>query len=128
MKYKKYNYIIVLILTLVIGINTTYAASSVSCNELFGSKSDPESIRYLINEILQYPKIIVPILVILFGSLDFAKAVISGKEDGMKKAQSTFIKRVIIGVAFFFIPVIVDLLMGFADIVWSGLGYTSCDI
>ena len=39
MKYKKYNYIIVFILMLVIGINTAYAASGVSCNELFGSKS-----------------------------------------------------------------------------------------
>lgn len=100
----------------------------VDCNELFGSKEDPDSIRYLINEILQYPRIIVPILVIIFGILDFAKAVIAGKEDDMKKAQKTFIKRLVIGVAFFFIPVFVDIIMGLADIVWEGLGYTSCDI
>lgn len=100
----------------------------MDCNELFGSKEDPNSIRYLINEILQYPRIIVPILVIIFGILDFAKAVIAGKEDDMKKAQKTFIKRLIIGVAFFFIPVFVDIIMGLADIVWEGLGYTSCDI
>lgn len=101
---------------------------SVGCNDLFGSKSDPNSIRYLVNEILEYPRIIVPILVILLGTIDFAKAVISSKEDGMKKAQSTFIKRVIIGVVIFFVPMIVDILMGFADIVWAGLGYSSCDI
>lgn len=101
---------------------------NVDCNELFGSKDDPNSIRYMINEILQYPKIIVPILVICFGTLDFAKAVIAGKEDDMKKAQKTFIKRIVIGVAFFFIPVIVDIIMGLADIVWEGLGYTSCNI
>lgn len=102
--------------------------SKVSCVELFGEKSDPNSIKYLINEILQYPKIIVPMLVIVFGTVDFAKAVIAGKEDEMKKAQKTFIKRVIIGVAFFFIPVFVDILMSLADIVWEGLGYTACDI
>ena len=95
----------------------------VDCNELF-----TEDIKDLLNEILQYPRIIVPILVIVFGILDFAKAVIAGKEDDMKKAQKTFIKRLVIGVAFFFIPIFVDIIMGLADIVWEGLGYTSCDI
>ena len=103
-------------------------SGNIDCSELFGSKDDPNSIRYMINEILQYPKIIVPILVICFGILDFAKAVIASKEDEMKKAQATFIKRIVIGVAFFFIPVIVDIIMGLADIVWEGLGYTSCNI
>lgn len=102
--------------------------SEVKCGDLFGDPNDKDSIRYLINEILQYPKIIVPILVIILGTLDFAKAVIAGKEDDMKKAQKTFIKRLIIGVVFFFVPVFVDLLMGLADIVWEGLGYTSCSI
>lgn len=100
----------------------------VDCNAIFGSKDDPNSIRYLIDKILQYPRIIVPILVIIFGILDFAKAVIAGKEDDMKKAQKTFIKRLVIGVAFFFIPIFVDIIMDLADIVWEGLGYTSCDI
>lgn len=100
----------------------------VDCNELFGSKDDPNSIRYLIDEILQYPRIIVPILVIALGIIDLAKAVIASKEDEMKKAQKTFVKRVIIGVAFFFIPLFVDIIMDLADIVWEGLGYTTCDL
>lgn len=109
-------------------VNGTGEDVSVDCNEIFGSKNDPDSISYLVNEILQYPRIIVPILIILLGILDFAKAVVAGKEDEMKKAQSTFVKRVIAGVIFFFIPVIVDIVMQLADIVWEGLGYTSCDI
>lgn len=96
------------------------------CNELFGDKNDPESIRYLIDQILEYPKIIVPVLVIIFGIIDFSKAVIAGKEEEMKKAQRTFIKRVVIGVAFFFIPLFIDIIMDLADIVWEGLGYTTC--
>ena len=101
---------------------------SVDCNELFGDKSNPDSLSYLINEILMYPKIIVPILLILLGTLDFAKAVISSKEDQMKKAQSTFIKRVIAAVAVFFIPALVDLIMQLADIVWEGTGFYSCGL
>ena len=100
----------------------------VTCDELFGSKNDPNSIKYMINEILQYPRIIVPILVIIFGIIDFGKAVIASKEDEMKKAQSTFIRRVIIGVAIFFVPALVNIIMSLADIVWEGLGYTTCGL
>lgn len=45
----------------------------------------------------------VPILLIVFGTLDLAKAVIAGKEDEMKKAQSTLIRRVIYAVAVFLV-------------------------
>ena len=40
-------------------------------------------------------------------------------QDTMKKAQLDFAKRVFIGVAVFFVPVLVDLVMDFADILWA---------
>ena len=95
--------------------------------EIFGSKSDPDSLSYLINEILMYPKYIVPALVIGLGTLDFAKAIIASKEDEMKKAQATFIKRVIIGISIFFVPLIINIIMYLADIVWNG-AFTTCGI
>lgn len=101
---------------------------NVDCETIFGSKDDPNSLRYLIDEILMYPKILVPIILILLGMLDFGKAVIASKEDQMKKAQETFVKRIIAAVAIFFIPVLVDLLMELADIVWAGTGYSSCGL
>lgn len=100
---------------------------NVDCNEIFGSKSDPDSIAYLVNKILEYPRYIVPALVILLGTLDLFKAVIAGKEDEMKKAQRTLIKRVIIGVLVFLVPVLINVIMWLADIVWSG-GYTHCNL
>ena len=100
----------------------------LTCDELFGNKNDPDSLAYLINQVLMYVRIIVPILIILLGSLDFARAAISSKEDEMKKAQKTFVRRLIAGVAVFFAPVIVNLIMQLADIVWEGLGYTSCNL
>lgn len=93
---------------------------------IFGDKNDPESLRYMINQVLIYVRIIVPILIILLGTLDFAKAVFAGKEDNMKKAQSTFIRRLIAGVAIFFIPILVDIIMELADYVWAG-EYIHCD-
>ena len=102
--------------------------AETDCDSLFGDKEDEDSIAYLIDSILDYVRIIVPILIILLGSLDFAKAVVAGKEDEMRKAQSTFIKRLIIGVCVFFVPILVDIVMYLADIVWEGLGYSSCNI
>ena len=45
----------------------------------------------------------------------------------MKKAQNTFIKRLIIGIAVFFVPVFVDIIMDLADIVWTGT-FVECNI
>ena len=61
--------------------------------------------------ILDIIKIAVPILLIIMGSIDFAKAIIAGKDDEIKKSQSTFIKRVIAAVIVFFVPTIVGLLL-----------------
>lgn len=93
---------------------------------LFGSKNNPESIRYLVNQVLGYIRVIVPILIILFGTIDFAKAVLAGKQDNMKKAQTDFIKRLIAGVVVFLVPTIVDIIMELADIVWAG-EYIHCE-
>ena len=110
------------------GSNVSGDKASINCNELFGSKNDPESLRYLINEILMYIRIIGPLLLLVLGVLDFAKAIIASKEDQMKKAQATFIKRVIAAIGIFFVPLLVDIIMGLADIVWKGTGYYSCGL
>ena len=143
MKYKKY--IILLLLVVAFGCNMVYASTNFEiaaitdnggseddkyedpCVGLFGDRNDPDSLNYLINEILQYPKIIVPILVIGLGTLDLVKAVIAGKEDDMRKAQKTFVKRLLIGVAFFLLPVLINIIMWLANVVWNG-AYTTCGL
>ena len=95
----------------------------MSCGELF----DQEIID-LINEILQYPRLIVPGIILVLGTLDLFKAVIAGKEDEMKKAQKTFIKRLIIGVCVFMVPVFINAIMWLANLAWQGLGYTTCSL
>ena len=54
----------------------------------------------------------IPILLIIFGMIDLGKAVIASKEDEMKKAQQTLIKRAIYAVAVFLVVTIVSLVMG----------------
>ena len=54
----------------------------------------------------------IPIILILFGLIDLGKAVMAGKEDEMKKAQGTLIKRVIYAICVFFVVMIVGFVMG----------------
>ena len=56
-------------------------------------------------------KIGIPILLIGLGTLDFSKAIFSGKEDDMKKNQEKFIKRIIISVCIFLGLIIVGFVV-----------------
>ena len=123
MKFKKYSYLLVFILMLVVGTNEVYG---LTCGDLFGSGEG--SLRELINDIIVIPKYVVPVIIIVLGMIDLAKATLASKEDEMKKAQITFVKRVFIGVAVFLVPTVVNLIMSLADIVWGHLGYSGCDL
>lgn len=57
-------------------------------------------------------KVIIPILLVAFGMIDLAKAVMANDEKVMKEAQGKFIKRIIYAVIIFFIVAIVQLIFG----------------
>ena len=77
-----------------------------NCEQLIG-----ESAQKLINTFMKWIRIIVPILLIVFGIIDFATAVFSSKEDDMKKRRETFIKRIVAAVLVFLAPILVNLLL-----------------
>ena len=72
----------------------------------------------LINTIFTIFYIIGPILLIVFGSLDYAKATVSGDEKSLKKAHKTFFKRMLATVLLFISPIIVNFIINL-----SGSGY-----
>lgn len=55
---------------------------------------------------------IVPIILIVLGTIDLVKAVVAGKEDDIKKNQKALFKRILAGVIVFLVPMIVTILMG----------------
>ncbi|MCM1371133.1 MAG: hypothetical protein NC181_04535 [Clostridium sp.] len=57
-------------------------------------------------------QVAVPLILIIMGMLDFVKATTTSKEDQIKKAQSTFIRRLIMGVVVFLVIVIVKIVVG----------------
>lgn len=89
----------------------------LSCQEVLG-----DAIEY-VDWGMTLIRIAAPILLIIFGSVDFAKAVISSDQDVLKKSTSSFIKRAIAAIAIFFVPLIVQLLINA-----SGLGSKIPDI
>lgn len=88
-----------------------------NCEELLGR----EIIDFL-NEVFNVFKIVVPIIIVGFGILDFSKAIFSGDEGEMKKAQGKFVKRLIYGIIFFFIPMIVMLIIELLNKGWGTCG------
>ncbi|MDD3453406.1 MAG: hypothetical protein PHN42_03970 [Bacilli bacterium] len=57
-------------------------------------------------------KIVIPIMLIIFGMLDLAKAVMTNDEKEMKGAQTKLMKRAIYAVLVFLVIAIVQLLFG----------------
>lgn len=74
-----------------------------------------KSIWILVGKILAIFKIVIPILVIIFGMIDLGKAVVASKDDEIKKAAKALMMRCIAGVVIFFIPAIVGFVFTLAD-------------
>ncbi len=55
-------------------------------------------------------KIVVPILLIIFGMIDLGKAVIGSKDDEIKKATKQLLMRAIAAIVIFLIPSLVSVL------------------
>lgn len=73
--------------------------------------------------ILRWIKYILPVIVIVFGILDFMKAMGADKEDEMKKAQQRFIRRLIAAALVFIVPLILEFILD-----KMGFGYDSCGL
>lgn len=55
----------------------------------------------------------IPCLVFALCLVDIVKAVTAQDEQIMKKAQMTCIKRIIIGVVIFFVPILLNIILGY---------------
>ena len=91
----------------IIEASNTY--SKVQCGDNVIPYAAPQIVK-IIFTILQ---IATPIIIILFGMIDFLKAVIAQKEDEIKKGQQTFIKRLILGALVFLVFFFVEIIIGF---------------
>lgn len=77
--------------------------------------SDTANLWQFVGYILLVFKIVIPIILIIFGMIDLGKAVTSSKDDEIKKATQALAKRAIAAVVIFFIPTIVGAIFGIVD-------------
>ena len=61
----------------------------------------------IIGWVLWVFKIVIPIVIIVFGMIDLGKAVVASKDDEIKKSVKSLVMRAIAGIVIFFIPTLV---------------------
>jgi len=84
----------------------TLATVNTACDQI------PDAVFNIVSLIIMAIQVVVPILLIIWGMVDFAKAVIGGDEDKIKAGQKVFIKRLIAAVLVFLVVTVVKLLVG----------------
>lgn len=92
--------------------NLFYILSNVSCgNGANGPLVIDATLPSAISTIVNIMKVAIPVLVVVFGLIDLGKAVMSAKEDDIKKNQGLLIKRLIVAVLVFFVVSIVQFVV-----------------
>ena len=86
-----------------------------------------EAAKFL-GKIIDWMRILVPILLIVLGSVDLGMVVISEDKDSLKKATTRLVKRAIAAVAVFFVPLIVKVLMDISGITGTLVDDPMCGI
>jgi len=103
-------------------ILTRAHGDSETCEGLLGPDVMDDIQKYM-----TWIRIIVPILIIVLGMVDFGKAVLSDDDKALGKATSNLIKRLIIAVFIFFVPILLTYLIDAASQVADHLT-SGCDI
>lgn len=85
---------------------------TVDSSEYCGKLKEP---LMFIGNIVMIVKILIPIVIIAFGMIDFFKAITGSKDDEIKKSARSLVMRCIAGVIIFFIPTIVSLIFSLVD-------------
>lgn len=70
----------------------------------------------LVGSLILVAKIVIPILLIIMGSIDFGKAAITSDSDALSKATKKFATRIGAGVAVFLLPTIINFIFDFIPV------------
>lgn len=91
--------------------------------------SDSNALKALrfVGYILFIAKIIVPMIIVIFGSIDLAKSVIAGTTDSLTKQAKSIGFRILIGLLIFFLPTLINVVLSATPSFDEINGeYTSC--
>ncbi|GEM_PF-1188009 len=75
---------------------------------LLGDPNDETSLAWIVDRFLSYIRILGPVAMLLFSSIDYVKAVVTGAEDSFKKANKNILTRAGLIILLFLVPTIVN--------------------
>ena len=106
MKKKIKKIVFLILLCLFTFNNKVYAETdTMDCEDLGDLQTD-------LNNVLNFIKIVIPLLVIGLSTYDFIKAIANKDDKDIKKAFTKLSKRLIYAVIFFFLPILIELFLG----------------
>jgi len=76
--------------------------------------TDSMKLMKFFNTVLTIFKIVIPVLLIIFGMIDLGKAVVSSDEKAIKSSTSSLIKKLVAALVIFFLPTIVSAVINLA--------------
>ena len=97
--------------------NNNQDSDALKCEDMFDGDLDK-----MLDNAYTVMRIAAVALTLILGMLDFAKAIWSNDQDGLKKAQQKFVKRLIAMVVIVILPFIID------PIIKLALGSDTCGI
>lgn len=86
-------------------------SNQTKCSYILGDPSTEGSMAWFLQKILNYVKILGPILVVVLSTLDFTKTIMTSDAESMKKAQKKLFIRIGCAVGLFFLPLIATVLL-----------------
>ena len=86
-------------------VNSLFSLLPQDCS-LFGS-----GVQGILNQLYKLVEIATPIITILLITVDMVKAVVAQDDNEMQKSQSRSVKRLIIGLAIFLVPTVLDAVL-----------------
>ena len=91
------------------------------CKGILGNPDNEDSVAWFLVKILDYLKLLGPLMILVLSSLDFAKAILMSDDESLKKAQSSLITRLILAALLFVLTTLIEVVL---DI----FGFTSSDV
>ena len=102
-----------------------HAADPVGTN--FCEEDSTKKVMSLIGYLLALVKLFVPLIIIILGSIDFAKAVIGKDEKVIQKQAINLGLRILLGICIFFLPSVISWALGsISDEASSGTTCMQC--
>lgn len=94
-------------------ISIADSQSTINCDAIFGNFDEKDNTQpaYYIHFAFNLMKYIAIAILIVFTFINYISAIASSNDDALKKANKNFIKRLIICVIIFFLPMLIEFLL-----------------